>query len=185
MSPQALAADDIYKREVQEVLFTCKTEKTLYQCLVDAPFVNKLETTKLDLGIVVLLLVNKRTRNIDRVALSNTEMAKLTLQITEIPFHEIKIPINDKNNAIARAIREQQPQAIVDWKYLFTPALSDEAARQNQANAGIECSLVVPFESRDGGAMIFSFYQPLKTLSQAQKDFTSWYANQVATLLKL
>ena len=58
------------------------------------------------------------------------------------------------------------------------PAMSAEAARFNQAGAGIGCSVVYPLvDVQDGAALIFSFYQSPTMLSKHHHDFMQNYAN--------
>jgi hypothetical protein len=131
----------------------------------------------------VFLLVNKKTGNIDRVALSDTNSAKGAVNISDKPFKEIKIPLDYTKNIIAKAIASTKPQATSDWKYLFTPDLSSSSARFNQAGAGIECSHVYPLTARDGGALIFSFYQPMDQIGTKQHAFMDRYSNLVDSYL--
>jgi len=153
--------------------------------VVDAPFADKIHAVQCDLGITVLLLVNKKTKTIDRIALSNTELAKKALEITAVPFHEIKIPVSSTSNAIATAIHTQKLQKVSDWKYLFTPVMTAKASRFNQANAGIGCSMVVPLhDCHDGAAMIFSFYQQPEKINHRHVDFAKAYAALVGDLLR-
>jgi len=131
------------------------------------------------------LLANPKTGKIDRVALSNTELAKNTTDVSYVPFEKIKIPLNDPENIIAKAIRSGQPQDTTDWKYLFTPAMTAEQARINQASGGIAYSAVYPLiGARDGGAMIFSYFQYMSNIGQSQKDFMKHYSQLAANSLK-
>jgi hypothetical protein len=127
------------------------------------------------LGIVVLLQVNKKTGEIDRVALSNTELAKNTTDVSYKKFDEIKIPLDDKTNIIATAIQTGEPQETDDWQYLFTPVLTPEQARINQASGGIAYSAVYPLKSRDGGALIFSHFQYSENIGTPQHEFMEKY----------
>jgi len=174
-----------YFDTIQKLLSADQSDEHLFGAIVNAPFHNKLHTTTLDLGIVVLLMVNKKTKNIDRVALSDTEPARWAVKMTPVPFKEIRIPVDDPDNIIAKAIKSGKHQKTSDWKYLFTPALAPEAARFNQAGAGIACSYVYPLlDARDGGALIFSFYQPMETINIRHQHFMSSYADIAAQALK-
>jgi hypothetical protein len=157
--------------------------KQLYKDIVNLPFVDKINMVKIDLGIIVLLLVNKETNTIDRVALSRTDIANLTLQVTTKPFKKIKIPLGHRINAIARAIETNTLQQVSDWHYLFVPELSAKAARLNQSNAGIECSFVMPLMALDGGALIFSFFQPPDHIGDEHIKFIKSYALLVEKIL--
>lgn len=161
-----------------ETLFTeAKDDKELFQCIVNTPFqALRLETAFLFLGIVVFLQVNKKTGLIDRVALSNTELAQNTTEVSVVPFSEIKIPVDHDENIISRAIQTGKPQDTTDWKFLFEPAMSAEQARLNQASGGIAYSAVYPLPARHGGAMIFSYYQYQSEIGKPQQDFMQMYA---------
>lgn len=173
-----------YYAELKKILSAAGGDTQLFKIVVNAPFHNKLYATTLDLGIIVLLLVNPETKTIDRVALSDTESAEWAIKMTPVPFREIKIPVSNPANIIAKAIKTQQPQKTADWKFLFIPALSEEAARFNQAGAGIACSYVYPLlNTRSGGAMIFSYYQPPENIGHQHQDFMSNYSTLVAQVL--
>lgn len=160
-------------------------ESSLYKTIVNAPFSDRSATTLLGLGIMVLLLVNDKTGTIDRVALSDTAQAEGAVRMSAKPFRSIKIPVDNKANIIAKAIRLNQPQETDDWQYLFVPELTPQEARFNQAGAGIECSHVYPLKSKNGGALIFSFFEPLDSISQAARDFMVQYSAMVDDVLAL
>lgn len=170
--------ESIYSSKIRSLLKGAKTDKRLYDAIVNAPFQDKLKMTMLDLGIIVLLIVNKKTGVIDRVALSDTEPAKGAVQISEKPFNDIKIPMDYSGNIISRAVKFNRPYETADWRYLFAPALSPESARFNQAGAGIGCSVVYPLKEarKNGGAMIFSFYAPLPSIGPRHKSFMEIYS---------
>ena len=161
-------------------------DRELFQKIVNAPFIcNPPEVAFLFLGIMVFLLVNKETGTIDRVALSNTELAKNTTDVSYVPFEEIKIPVDYTDNILAKAIATGEPQDTTDWKYLFAPALNAEQARINQASGGIAYSAVYPLPGvKDGAAMIFSYYQYLHGIGEAQHEFMNKYISVVTERLK-
>lgn len=177
--------DRNFQETLQQRLNGLKFKQDKYQTIVDVPFLDAYESTKLDLGIVVLLLVNKHNKTIDRVALSDTEPAKGAVSISTISFEEIKIPLGDEENAIAKAIDSQTHQIVSDWKYLFTPVMDEISARHNQSGAGIGCSLVYPLLAADKsfGAMIFSFFQPPENLRKRHFKFAERYAALVSETL--
>lgn len=156
------------------------SDKELFQAVVNAPFEhNKVASAFMFLGIVVLLQVNKKTKTIDRVALSDTELAKNTTEVSIVPFEQIKIPLDYADNIISQAVRKGEPQDTTDWKFLFAPALASKQARINQASAGIAYSAVYPLSARDGGALIYSYYQYQEAIDEAQQGFMSTYTSIV------
>lgn len=173
-----------YHDKLLALLQSVKTRQELLTAIVNAPFHDLRETTHLDLGIIVLLLVDAKEGTIDRIALSQTPAAEGAVKMSEKPFADIKIPLNHPSNIIAQAITTDVPQATGDWKHLFTPALPPQAARFNQAGAGIECSYVYPLQAGDGGALIYSFFQPGQNLGLAHRTFMSAYAKMVTAALR-
>lgn len=170
---------DLYLTNIRQQLRNARSDAELFEAIVNAPFHNKVQTTRLDLGIIVLLLTNNREATIDRIALSDTEQAAGAVKMSEKPFKDIRIPLGDKDNMIARAIESGEVQHVSDWKYLFTPALNPRAARFNQAGAGIEFSCIHPLKARGGGALIFSFFQDSKNIREAHHRFMRGYAKLV------
>jgi hypothetical protein len=176
--------DPAFVQTLKELLDPGKTDAELFEAIVNAPFYDQVAATGLDLGIVVFLLVNKEEGVIDRVALSDTEHAAGAVKMSEKPFRAIKIPVGYEANAIARAIKTGEPQTVSDWKYLFIPDLSPRAARFNQAGAGIEFSCVYPLKARDGGALIFSFYQVGNNIGERHHAFMQTYSRLVSERLR-
>lgn len=154
--------------------------------IVNAPFEYKVATAFLFLGIVVLLQVSDDGRYIDRVALSSTELAKNTTDVSFVPFNQIRIPVDHPENIISTAIRTGLPQDTTDWKFLFEPAMTPDQARMNQASGGIAYSAVYPLpKSKKGGALIFSYFQYQQNIGEEQKQFMSEYSRLVDDALNV
>jgi hypothetical protein len=154
-----------------------------YAAVVNTPFSDKLVTTQLGLGIIVLLLNNEKTKTVDRIALSDTFHAEGAVNMSAKPFKEIKIPNDHEANIIVKAILTHRSQHTSDWKDLFIPAMSAVDARFNQAGAGIECSYVYPFEYEAGGALIFSYFSDPAKIGDSHKRFMKTYAKLVGSTL--
>lgn len=180
LSPQELSE---FLAELRNSLLSGKSLRD-YQAIVDAPFGDKLRSVQIDLGIMVFLLVNNKTKTIDRIALSNTELAHGAVKVSTKPFHEIKVPVGYSDNIIARAISSNQLQKTDDWQYLFVPDLTAEEARFNQASAGIGSSIVTPFTANNlSGALIFSLFQPLDNINETHFKFATSYTAVVEEVL--
>lgn len=174
-----------FLRQLDEDLLKAAKNGTLCQEIVNAPFQNRLQMTKYGLGIVVFLRVNENGRTIDRISLSNTELAEGSKRMSAKKFEDIKIPIEDERNIIAKAIKTGQPQSTVDWEFLFTPDLTGVEARFNQAGAGVDCSFVYPLtDLTTKGALIFSYFEPLKHIGQKQTKFMQSYARMVSQYIR-
>lgn len=184
MTDDVLEQGNDYFAAIETLLKAASSDEQLFHAIVNAPFRNPVFATSLDLGIVVLLLVNTAQGTIDRIALSNTPQAHGAVKMSEKPFESIKIPLGHKGNSIAEAIESGKPHYTSDWQYLFAPAMSMQAARFNQAGAGIESSYVYPLlNARDGGALIFSYYQPPSNIGSRHRTFMKHYSSLVAARL--
>ncbi|HAC55931.1 TPA: hypothetical protein DCF80_00375 [Candidatus Saccharibacteria bacterium] len=158
----------------------------LFQAIVDMPFQSRLSTTKLGLGIVVLLLADRSNNAIHRIALSNTEMASGAVAYSAKPFHDIVVPLDDDENLIAKTIQTGEHQLTEDWAGLFVPALTPDEARFNQAGAGVACSAVYPLlvgDKEPFGAMIFSYFEPKTNIKQAHHAFMKSYTDNASLKL--
>jgi hypothetical protein len=166
--------------KLEQRLDDARGDKQLFDAIVNTPFqINRPEVAFLFLGIIVLLLVDKKTGSIKRIALSQTELAKNTTDVSYKRFEDIVIPLDHTDNILAKAIQTGKPQDTTDWKSLFEPALTAEQARLNQASGGIAYSAVRPLKARDGGAMIFSYFQYLHGIGDAQREFMEKYSQLV------
>lgn len=171
--------------QIQAVLEQAKQKNELYSAIVNTPFSDKLLMAQLGIGIIVFLMVNKKAGTIDRVALSNTEQAQGTLDMSAKKFEDIKIPLDEQDNILARSIREKKFQQTDDWQYLFKPELSPEQARFNQAGGGIACSIVYPLivNGNAVGNIIFSYYKRLTNIGTNEHAFMRNYSQMAASLL--
>jgi hypothetical protein len=179
-----LVTSESYFKDLKSSLDSAKSEKELFEAIVNAPFSNRLLTTAMGLGFLSFVLVNKKSRTIDRISISKTDTAQGAIDITVKPFDKLIIPLGYKGNAVAEAIRSGRYQQTSDWSYLLTPTLEVEEARLNQAGAGIACSFVYPLiRARSGGAIIFQYFITLDKIEKAQKEFMFRYTKLVSSAL--
>ncbi len=180
-----LGSDDNYYKSVAEAFAKAKDTKRLYQKIVDLPYDDKKRVTMLSMGHVILVLLNRKNGTLDRIALSNTESAKGAVYYSVMPFKAIRVPVTNKENYIGIAIRTKSVMATSDWYYTFTPILTAEQARLNQAGGGIGCSIVYPLIGvGDGAALVYSFYEPLGRIGEAQYGFMDRYSSIATNELK-
>lgn len=170
--------------ELSGVLAGAKNDEQLFEVIVNAPFKYKVDTSLLSLGVIVLLLVNKANKTIDRIAITDNEVAHRTKRLSAKRFEDIKIPVGYPGNIIAKAIETGKPQGVSDWQYMFVPELTPQEARFNQADGGIGFSAIYPLiGARDGGALIFSYYNSQANISRVHKKFMREYSELVAASL--
>lgn len=170
--------------EIRKKLSLSKNDSDLFHAITNLPFEDKLQTSLIFLGIIVLLLVNKKDGMIDRISVTDNDLAAGTKKMSVKKFEEIRIPVGYPENIIAQAIETGEPKETRDWKYLFAPDLTPEEARFNQAGGGIGFSAVYPLIGiRDGGAMIFSYYMYPEDSGEVQEEFMGKYRDLVAEAL--
>lgn len=179
------SSDGDYLNQLASELASIKGTKELYQRMVDLPFADRRHATMLSMEHMILVLVNKKTRTIDRIALSDTESANRAVFYSVLPFEAIKIPLANKENYLCIAIRTNKVMATSDWKDTFTPVLTAEQARMNQAGAGAGSTVVYPLEGvGNGAAFAFSFYEPLTNIGKHHHDFMREYSKICAAELR-
>ncbi|HSW98731.1 MAG TPA: hypothetical protein VLF71_02750 [Candidatus Saccharimonadales bacterium] len=177
--------DQPYYKRLRAILQAAPTREHLLDAIVNAPFHELRRSVHLDLGMVVLLLVDAAKGTVNRIALSSTPAANGAARISDTLFADIKIPLAHKRNVIAQAIRSGEPQVTADWELLFVPALSAQAARFNQAGAGIESSHVYPLrDAGQDGALVFNFFQPASNIGPEHQAFVQLYGGMVADALR-
>lgn len=182
---QSPVVGDTYLSELKRLLETAKTDTQLYEAIVNAPFHDKRTTTMLGLGFLSFVLVNKRTRTIDRISITKNELSQGAIDITIKPFHDLKVPVSYKGNCVSEAIRSGRYQQTNDWNYLLTPVLKPEEARLNQAGAGIASSYVYPLTgSREAGAIIFQYFITLDKIENTHREFMFRYTKLVSRALR-
>jgi len=173
-------ADD-YFAKLKATLENSKSADDLYEQIVNAPFSDPRRTTMLGLGVLTLCLQNKKARTIDRIAMSNTDMAQGARDITVKPFNDLIVPMDYKGNIVVEAIRSGHYQQTSDWHYLLTPVLKPEDSRMNQAGAAIASSFVYPLVGTDPkGAIIFHYFITMDRISNEHHNFMFRYIKLVS-----
>lgn len=184
MSDEIDLLPEISYEQLKKTLQSAKNNKQLQDLIVNAPFDFKVACAMLFLGIIVLLEVDEAGLNINRIALSSTELAQNTTEVSYVPFNKIQIPLLHSENIIATAMRTGQPQDTTDWKFLFEPALTPEQARLNQASGGIAYSAVYPIKNgKRASALIFSYFQYEQNIGSLQQQFMSRYSELVTNVV--
>jgi hypothetical protein len=176
---------DVYYALLRERLNSAKSDQQLFEVIVNAPFSDRRRSTLLGLGIIVLFMVDKKTKTITQVAISDTDFAKGAARMSVKPFKDIEIPYTYKGNFIAEAVRSERYQQTSDWGHLFAPSFTSEESRLNQAGAGIACSFVYPLiYARAGGALVFNYYSPIDKIEREHHDFMRTYSRLATASLK-
>jgi len=177
LSPKAMETlDAIWKLE--KIILNSLDFRRVVQEVVDSIL---LELGYLELGykIVVLALVDKNTNTLKRVALSQTEEAWKTREVSKVPFDQITIPMEAGQNSCIKAIIENRPQITHYFPDILTPPLTPENALESQKNAGIKTSMVYPLNVRGKtiGIMIFSMTKGEEEVTAEEKRLIQYFAD--------
>ena len=152
------------------------------QAIADALFQTDI-AIDFEIGAVVLTRLNVADNMIDRVALSRTPPAVGAVRASTKQFESIRIPADAKENALARCIAGGKSEIVTDWYELFTPALSAQEARDNQAGAGVMCSVVNSYAGKESsGALIFSLLCGAEEVGSEHLAVFNEFANLVGEI---
>lgn len=132
----------------------------------------ELDYLKLGYRIIVLTLIDHDKKVLKRISLSQTEEAAKAQSASAIPFHQIDIPLDAKDNLLIKTIETGQPHFTHHWPDIFRPTLTDEQAIANQTAANIKTSMLYPVfvNQKVIGAVIFSLIREDADISQEEKD---------------
>jgi len=180
LSPEVInTLDALWKLE--RIILDTLDFREVVQKVVDSIFT---ELGYLDLGykVVVLALVDEKNGTLNRVALSQTEEAKKTRQVSEMEFSDIKIPLSSRKNLCIRALKQNKIQITHYFPDILTPPISVENALESQKNAGIKASMVYPLESRGEviGVMIFSMDKTEKHVTPQEWSLLRYFTEMVS-----
>ncbi|MDP3982983.1 MAG: histidine kinase dimerization/phospho-acceptor domain-containing protein, partial [bacterium] len=131
--------------------------------------------------IVVLSLVDEKAGGLRRIALSQTEEARLATSVSTIPFEKIVIPFNAASNLGIKVLIGGKPEVTAYWPDILSPPLTPQAALTNQKSAGIQTSMVYPVFSRGKpiGTLIFSMVKEYKDVTAEEKDLLSGFTDLI------
>lgn len=137
------------RSDIELIFQQQKNKQDLFRIIVNIPFINRVQSTELGLGIVVLLLISADGSTLDHIALSDTELARSAVDMSLKDFHEIRIPIDYEDNILIKVVKTSKFLQTDNWKHMFTSVFSNEEARLHQAGAGIGCSVIYPIVVSD------------------------------------
>lgn len=95
----------------------------------------------------VLALIDKDQRILKRVAISQTSGGVAALKSLEVPFHEINIPLDAKENITIQVIDKKERMITTSLYEVLRPAISKENADEVQKIMGTSYSIISPLLS--------------------------------------
>ncbi len=146
----------------------------------------ELNYLKIGYRISVLTVVDKKAGIVRRISFSPTPEALEILRRAKIKFHDIKIPLNTKENLLVKAIKNKKVYVTHDLSDVFYPEKTRDIWRQLQHQVGIKTSLVFPLiiKGKSFGAMIFSLSKSEKEVSDYEKGVLGGFTDAVAVALE-
>ncbi|OGC68685.1 hypothetical protein A2415_01895 [candidate division WWE3 bacterium RIFOXYC1_FULL_39_7] len=180
LTPDTLnTLDALWKLE--KIILDTLDFREVVQKVVDAILT---ELGYLDLGykVVVLALVDEDEQVLKRVSLSQTTEARKTREVSELPFDQIVIPLNEEKNLCIKALKEGTVQITQYFPDILTPPISPENAIASQKNAGIKTSMVYPLQikGKSIGIMIFSMNKREEEVTDQEKALLRYFSDLVA-----
>src|SRR3989339_201595 len=132
--------------------------------------------------VAVLALIDQENQVLKRVALSQTQEAKKTREVSNVPFEKIITPLSAKQNLCIKAMDENKTQITDYFPDILTPPISPENAIESQKNAGLKSSLIFPLQVRGKtiGIMIFSLTKNTSEIQEDEKELLGHFTDLVA-----
>jgi hypothetical protein len=156
----------------------------VYSVIANAPFKNTIDMGLLFLGFIVVYIVDSQTNEIQLKATSNTEEYELAVERFDFKPKSYHLNFDkDKDNTIVQAIATGKSQSTCDWVTLNRGETAPDVVRINQANSGIACSIIYPFNSAVKGALMYNYYQYQEQIGSPQRAFMERYTELVSTYL--
>lgn len=141
----------------------------------------ELDYLKLGYQIIVLTLIDKKSRDVKRISISKTKPAAKALEETPIPFKEIIIPLSATENLLVKAIKNKKIYFTHDLSDVLYPEANRKIWRQIQKVCEIKTSMIYPIVARGKtlGAMIFSLSKGADEISIYEKEILAGFTNAV------
>lgn len=168
---------------LERILSDTTNSQELCSKIVNLPFDYPLKVTKLSLGIIVLLSVNNSLKLIEKLAVSDNELAESARKMSSKKLDDLRIPLSCKENLIVKAIKTNRIRTTIDWKCMLIPELSAEEARFVQASGAIGFTGISPFKVDVPGVLIFCFYQYQENIGPEQYNFIRSYTKLASKYL--
>lgn len=170
-------------QQIEAILLRPLNFEKVVQEVVDE-VIRDLEGRKLGYRIVVLTLVDKKSKLLKRYSVTQTAEAKKALNVMGknfgVSFRSIDIPLSFRENASIQAINTKAPIETHDFRQILVPGVTPSQALAAQEESGIKSSFVFPLIVRNSviGTIIFSTSKERK-LSKKESNLLSYYTGIV------
>lgn len=135
----------------------------------------------------VVAIIDNKKGTIRRVAASKTKEAYEAIRALKVPFKQIEIPLDDKENLMAEAVRSHQILITEDTWDVMKPILSKEESSKIQTIMGTNTTFVCPiYASHDKpiGVFLASTRKLKSELSQYEYDMIQIFTDNVGIAIE-
>jgi len=134
---------------------------------------------------IVLSLLDTKTNELKRIAISSTDIASKFLKLTPIPFNKITIPLSASENLAVKSILENKIQTTTKMTDILYPGLSKEWIESLQENLGTKTGLVFPIMARNKtlGTLILTLNKLESEITNDEWTILKTYAGSVGIAL--
>jgi signal transduction histidine kinase len=141
---------------------------------------------ELDFATGVIVLYEKDTNMLRRVAASNTTEAAEAIKALRLPFNQIAISLDDPQNLMARALREKKEFVTENIFDVFVPVLSQQDAANIQRILGTKSTFIYPMfvTERPLGVFLASSKKKASQLTDYEKNIISVFVDGAGIALQ-
>ncbi len=167
-------------RKVNSLLLQSSDSTSVLQKLAD------FLPNELNFATGVLVLYEKDTKTLRRVAASNTREATEAIKALSIPFTKIAIPADDPQNLMSRAIREKKDFVTNNLYDVFVPVLSQKESAKIQQIMATLSTIIYPIYVADTplGVFIASSKKEAKEITDYEKEIISIFVDGAGIALQ-
>lgn len=142
--------------------------------------------SELDFATGVIVLYEKDTNMLRRVAASNTTEAAEAIKALRIPFNQIAISLDDPQNLMARALREKKEFVTENIFDVFVPVLSQQEAANIQSILGTKSTIIYPMfvTQKPLGVFLASSKKKASQLTDYEKGIISVFVDGAGIALQ-
>ena len=171
----------IYRQNVELAVRnkTLNVLRTLYAVATSALHVREAcqqiaDTIVKELGFTIVLihLVDKKERVLNNAAITKSESIRKALEMIGKPIEETGVPLTDRNNLMARAIRDHERKITGNFFDILTPLVTQEVADEMKRITTIKTAIIYPlfFGEKALGALTIGLSKNVDDLSRAEKE---------------
>jgi signal transduction histidine kinase len=170
--------------DIEKVVLETTEYNEATQKVVDI-ILDQLGYLKYGYQVIVLGLIDHENNTLKRIAISHTDAASEFLKASPVPFQNITIPLDSKENILVKAINEKKMFSSSKVSDVLYPALPREWVNDFQKFLGIKSTLAFPVMAKDKvlGAIIFSLNKNTSKIKDSEWTILDSFVGAVGIAL--